>query len=375
MADNIVGGLFGVDPAQLQQQRMAQDLKEGFMLAQLSPMERATAGIYAGSKQLGRAGQSLLGMEDPQLQEAAMAKKISENFDVNSVSGLRGLAAELQKAGSLRYSQLAAQQANQLEATVGKAALTEAQTVKALREQRIPTSPLGKLMFERQELLNAGVPTTDPRVVSYDRAIAAEGEPKGTRISIDQKGESAFRTNLAGKDAERVTNAEKIIDSAVGTLNTLKQMTETNNVGVISGTGAEARVSALKFLDTAGFTTPSEKTKLANSENFEKLTGDLVLERIKQLGTNPSNADREFINKIVPQLSTSALARQQLITYMSNRANQVIQEASSVSDYGRKNDSLKGYKPTIPLLNINTTNRPITSYSTEELTAMQNQRK
>jgi hypothetical protein len=115
MADNIVGGLFGVDPAQLQQQRMAQDLKEGFMLAQLSPMERATAGIYAGSKQLGRAGQSLLGMEDPQLQEAAMAKKISENFDVNSVSGLRGLAAELQKAGSLRYSQLAAQQANDLE--------------------------------------------------------------------------------------------------------------------------------------------------------------------------------------------------------------------------------------------------------------------
>ena len=117
MADNIVGGLFGVDPAQLQQQRMAQDLKEGFMLAQLSPMERATAGIYAGSKQLGRAGQSLLGMEDPQLQEAAMAKKLSENFDVNSVSGLRGLAAELQKAGSLRYSQLAAQQANQLEAS------------------------------------------------------------------------------------------------------------------------------------------------------------------------------------------------------------------------------------------------------------------
>jgi hypothetical protein len=115
MADNIVGGLFGVDPAQLQQQRMAQDLKEGFMLAQLSPMDRATAGIYAGSKQLGRAGQSLLGMEDPQLQEAAMAKKLSENFDVNSVSGLRGLAIELQKAGSLRYSQLAAQQANDLE--------------------------------------------------------------------------------------------------------------------------------------------------------------------------------------------------------------------------------------------------------------------
>lgn len=111
----IVNSLFGIDPAQLQQQRMAQDLKEGYMLANLSPLDRATAGIYAGSKQFGRAAQGLLGMEDPQLQEAAMAKKISENFDVNSVAGLRGLAAELQRAGSLRYSQLAAQQANDLE--------------------------------------------------------------------------------------------------------------------------------------------------------------------------------------------------------------------------------------------------------------------
>jgi hypothetical protein len=115
MADNIVGGLFGIDPSQIQQQRMAQDLKEGYLLAQLSPFEQATAGMYTGGKQLGRAAQGLFGMEDPQLQEAAMAKKLSENFDVNSVEGLRGLSAALQKAGSLRFSQLASQQAFDLE--------------------------------------------------------------------------------------------------------------------------------------------------------------------------------------------------------------------------------------------------------------------
>jgi hypothetical protein len=150
MADNIVGGLFGVDPAQLQQQRMTQDLREGFMLANLSPMDRATAGIYAGSKQLGRAGQSLLGMEDPQLQEAAMAKKLSENFDVNSVSGLRGLAAELQKAGSLRYSQLAAQQANQLE----QAGLTRQKTA-AQTEQAEAGKIIQVDLGDRIQLVNA----------------------------------------------------------------------------------------------------------------------------------------------------------------------------------------------------------------------------
>jgi hypothetical protein len=189
MADNIVGGLFGVDPAQLQQQRMAQDLKEGFMLAQLSPMERATAGIYAGSKQLGRAGQSLLGMEDPQLQEAAMAKKISENFDVNSVSGLRGLAAELQKAGSLRYSQLAAQQANDLEKQGLGIQKTQADI--ALQERKVSQDE--KL---REALANLPENASDAQYLQVFRQF---GSPDQQARAIEAA--AARRDRLAAKTA------------------------------------------------------------------------------------------------------------------------------------------------------------------------------
>jgi hypothetical protein len=221
MADNIVGGLFGVDPAQLQQQRMAQDLKEGFMLAQLSPMERATAGIYAGSKQLGRASQSLLGMEDPQLQEAAMAKKLSENFDVNSVEGLRGLAIELQRAGSLRYSQLAAQQANQLE----QAGLTRQKTA-AQTEQAEAGKIIQVDLGDRIQLVNA-----------LTKEVIRE-IPKGL---TPQQAAKQASGGAAGDGIGKLTPAQKAVDTKFS-----KEYTE-----FVSAGGSTTIAKNLQMLDDA----------------------------------------------------------------------------------------------------------------------------
>jgi hypothetical protein len=221
MADNIVSGLFGIDPAQLQQQRMAQDLKEGFMLAQLSPMERATAGIYAGSKQLGRAGQSLLGMEDPQLQEAAMAKKLSENFDVNSVEGLRGLAIELQRAGSLRYSQLAAQQANQLE----QAGLTRQKTA-AQTEQAEAGKIIQVDLGDRIQLVNA-----------LTKEVIRE-IPKGL---TPQQAAKQASGGAAGDGIGKLTPAQKAVDTKFS-----KEYTE-----FVSAGGSTTIAKNLQMLDDA----------------------------------------------------------------------------------------------------------------------------
>jgi hypothetical protein len=281
MADNIVGGLFGVNPAQLQQQRMAQDLKEGFMLAQLSPMERATAGIYAGSKQFGRAAQSLLGMEDPQLQEAAMAKKLSENFDVNSVEGLRGLAAELQRAGSLRYSQLAAQQANQLE----QAGLTRQKTSADIqREERVAAkAELSTAQEERlrAELANLPPNATEAQVIEVVRKygspdkilqILTQSKDRQARLAEARlkgegtKGEKEEKPLPAGTVKE-IATAERINNTLNRTNTTLdKYITEVDenkiefNLGkniagwVQRGTGKQdantlKQVSLKKFLE------------------------------------------------------------------------------------------------------------------------------
>jgi hypothetical protein len=362
MATDIVGSLFGVNPQAYQQARDKLAYSQDYQAVQLDPLQQANLALRQGGRGLGQLAGGLMGMQDPELAKASQIKQIAGQLDLNSSEGLRQLANSI-KEFAPQEAMMAAKRADEV-------ALNQATITQKTREKAIPTSGLGKLLFEKDELLKAGVPSNDPRVVAYDQAIAAEGKGKGTSITVDQRGQTAFAVGLGTADATRVNTAEKLIESGIGTLNTLKQMADKNTLGVVSGTGAGARVEALRFLDTIGVATPGEKNKLANSENFNKLTGDLVLERIKMLGTNPSNADRDFIKAIVPQLENSAAARKQLIEYMTKRATQVINEASALSDYGRKNQGLTGYKPTIPLIDVSKPSRDISSYSVEELEAM-----
>lgn len=87
----IVNSLFGIDPMQVEQNRRVQDFAEAYKLAQLSPLDRATAGIYMGAKQLGRAGQQLFG-GDEELNKATQVRQLASQFDMTSADGLRQFA-------------------------------------------------------------------------------------------------------------------------------------------------------------------------------------------------------------------------------------------------------------------------------------------
>jgi hypothetical protein len=363
---DIVGGLFGMTPQSYQQAQNANEMDIAASFAKMKPEEQISFGAFRAGQQLGKAGMSLLGVQDPQLEALTNIQGILGQYDSTTSAGLKqmygALMQKAQETNNPAYARMAQETATKYQSTL----LNEANVTAKTREQ-LPA--IAKLQSYRETLVKQ-FGENDPRVKEVDAAITAAGKGTGTVVNIDQKGQTAFEQGLGAKDADRVTNAEKLIESAAGTLGTLKKMAEVNQMGVIGGTGSAARIEALKFLDTAGFTTPTEKTRLASSENFNKLTGDLILERIKQLGTNPSNADRDFIAKIVPQLESSALARKQLIEYMADKANQVVNEATKLSTYGRENRGLKGYKPTIPLVDATLPTKNISQYSVQELENM-----
>jgi hypothetical protein len=362
---NIVGGMFGISPETYLMNRDLAGQQQAATLA-AGPgtmMNPSLAPFYAQAAQqgqlIGRGVGGLLGVEDPELAKIRDVQQMRTQFDVSTPTGLRSFAQALGQRG---YTDLAMQAASRA-ADIDK----ELSQAEKNRQEKLPA--IANLQLYRENLIKL-VGKDDTRVKEVNAAIEAAGRGQGNVVNIDQKGQTAFEQGLGAKDADRVTNAEKLIESAAGTLGTLKKMAEVNQMGVIGGTGSAARIEALKFLDTAGFTTPKEKTRLASSENFNKLTGDLILERIKQLGTNPSNADRDFIAKIVPQLESSALARKQLIEYMADKANQVVNEATKLSTYGRTYSGLKGYKPTIPLVDATLPTKNISQYSVQELENM-----
>jgi hypothetical protein len=127
-------------------------------------------------------------------------------------------------------------------------------------------------------------------------------------------------------------------------------MADLNKQEMVTGTFASGRAAVGNLFGTIGIASSKDKLAVANSEQYEKYAGNLLLDKIKKLGTNPSNTDREFIAKIIPQLENSAQARQELINYMAQKAQEVISETTRLDQYAREKRGLTGYKPTIPLV-------------------------
>lgn len=190
-----------------------------------------------------------------------------------------------------------------------------------------------------------------------------------TSLSVSQKGETAFAEKLGALDAKDVADARANRDNSIAALNTLNELSRLNDQGLISGTYATGRVGAANLLNTLGLISPKDQAALASSENYQKKAGDLILATLGgRLGAGFSNEDRKFIQGLVPSLENSAAARRQLIDFMQKKNQAIIDEMTRLEDYAREKNSLKGFKPTIPI--INAPRSVAQTYTDAELKAM-----
>ena len=81
MAENIVAGLFGLNPQMYGEQQRRSALQEGIDLAQLDPASRGAAMTYAGAKGLGGAIAGAMGIEDPQLKMITQRQQLLGMID------------------------------------------------------------------------------------------------------------------------------------------------------------------------------------------------------------------------------------------------------------------------------------------------------
>lgn len=123
MADNIVGGLFGVSPDMYrratQERDYAQAMRAGSMAATPGTMmSPSLAPIYAEATQQGQLiGQgvgALLGAQDPELQRISQIQQLSSQFDLTTAAGMRDFARALQPIAP-NESMMAAKRADELE--------------------------------------------------------------------------------------------------------------------------------------------------------------------------------------------------------------------------------------------------------------------
>ena len=139
----IVESLFGVNPERYQQQQDAALQQEALAYAKLDPMERATAGIYAGARGLASGIGRMLGGEDPGMRRVTEQDQIIRSINLNDPETYGPAAQRAYQMGHTELAQkilLGADTAYQRqEATRQRAAQMQTRQQTQAAQQLIPS--------------------------------------------------------------------------------------------------------------------------------------------------------------------------------------------------------------------------------------------
>jgi hypothetical protein len=167
-----------------------------------------------------------------------------------------------------------------------------------------------------------------------------------SNVTVNNKGPVAFDMELAKLDAKQLDQWRDKAEASRNSLSVAQRLKDAEAKGAYSGGLADQKLAAANLINGI---TGVEPKGLVGSQLYNAEASKLVLEHVKTLGANPSNADREFIEKTVPRLSTSKEARQQMADFIEKSAKRTINTFESMDKYARTNRSLGGFEfPEVP---------------------------
>lgn len=162
----------------------------------------------------------------------------------------------------------------------------------------------------------------------------------GTSVNVMNAGPKAFETELGKLDAEQLKALRDTAQTAQSVMGVIKNLRAAESAGTYAGGGADAKTTVGNLVYGL---TGAEPKGLYGSQVYNAEVSKLILDRVKALGANPSNADREFIEKTVPQLSMSRKARETLSNWMEQKAAQQVDLFRRADEYARKNHGFGGF--------------------------------
>ena len=204
----------------------------------------------------------------------------------------------------------------------------------------VPSIPMTGNPFK--DLLVAGPdgkPVVNEPMYAAKSRIANAGAARNSTTVINA-GPKAFETELGKLDAGQLEKWRDNAQTAQNMLGTVANLRDAEKSGAYSGGGADTRLAVSNMIE--GWTGIAPKG-LVGSQIYNAEANKLILDRVKTLGANPSNADREFIQKTVPQLATSSAARKQMADWMEEKAVKTIKLYKKADAYARQNSGLKGF--------------------------------
>ena len=316
MAQDIVGGLFGITPEMYQQNVGENILQQGVQMGQLAPDAFGRANVYAGAAQLGRGISGVMGAQDPQLKLISARNAIFSRTDPNDPESLARAASEL--------APFDPQGANALANSAREAAFKLSQVTKNLREragadplqqliragkytpasvaeyantndisklveiEKVPKIEIKDLQEYRQKLIDAGAP--ESQIKEVDEAIKGVGKGRGTTVSVDTRQPIEISKNKTDLAAEIEKGAFTASDRITLAQN-LRSLLPKAFVGVGSDVVLQgARVAEAFGIDVKG---------VAPSQIVDTILNEMTIGKAGELKGALSDKDREFLKATI----------------------------------------------------------------------------
>jgi hypothetical protein len=348
MAENIVAGLFGMNPQMYGEQQRRSALQEGITLAQLDPASRGAAMTYAGAKGLGGAIAGAMGVQDPALMRMTQRNQLLQEIDISNPESMIEVAKKATSIGDNEFAMALVDKARKTQSEIALAqqrlAAGRASDASASRERQQAVNPniqianeIGtletslldienapdspdrtraknllnsrlnalknltakpekeKISAFGQELVDAGLtPGSEPYIKRMNEYLNSkiEGGKKGTGnvtiggINVDTGAAAKAAGKIVGENVANIENQFSLQTAYTDAINLLDQ-------GIYGGAIGPERQFIAKY---TGIGSPQ---KVQNTEVFMANIGEIVIPRLVQFGGNDSNEELKYLQNVV----------------------------------------------------------------------------
>lgn len=221
MADNIVGGLFGMTPELLQAQRNAQLEQQAANFVNNYGDQGAMFGYKLGST-LGRGIGGMLGIQDPEMMRIQQRQQMLQGLDINDPQSLMKAAQEANQRGDTPAAQELYAKANAIAKAQADIAKTQAQAAQEQfnlnRQQRLEAAlaalPPGSTDQDKMDVIT--------RFGGADKLLTVLQGKQNIDQQIEARREAATQAIEARKEAARQSTLDRLELARVNGANQLQ---------------------------------------------------------------------------------------------------------------------------------------------------------
>jgi hypothetical protein len=205
--DDIVGGLFGVSPSELNAQRRARAEARAAAAAQLDPYARASYFTQLGAGGLMGGAMRAMGVEDKQMQEAQQRQQMLSQIDMSSPEAIRKSAKLFGERGDTMTQLRLQKYANDREQEIADAQYKKALSERSGKEKTDLTT-IEKLYAARERAVASN---NQQMIRSIDAAIAKETNIEKKPPKFSPRDE--IRIQKASEAGSAAVDARMLLDS------------------------------------------------------------------------------------------------------------------------------------------------------------------